>query len=94
MGNSPYRDGQRSFRKGFSTNPYTNESYRAQWAAGYAAEEKAFSSAQEEAAAEDAKWRYLPASYRAMDELEKAVGSDDAEKIKALIEAMIEEAGR
>lgn len=40
---------------------------------------------------EDDRWRYLPASYRAMDELEKDIGSESAEKVKALIEAMIQE---
>lgn len=41
--------------------------------------------------AEDEKWRYLPASYRAMDDLERAIGSEQAEKVKSLIDAMIAE---
>lgn len=42
-------------------------------------------------AKKDEEYRYLPTSYRAFDELAEVTDTYTAEKIKALIEAMIQE---
>lgn len=47
---------------------------------------------QAERSRKDAEYRYLPKSYRSMDELTEAVGRTQAELIKTLIEDMIAEA--
>jgi hypothetical protein len=44
-----------------------------------------------EEAAKNERYRHLPASYRAFDELAEVIGGYHAEKVKALIEAMIAE---
>ncbi|MEZ0212469.1 MAG: hypothetical protein ACAH27_05895 [Xanthobacteraceae bacterium] len=45
-----------------------------------------------EADAKNERYRYLPDSWRAFDDLSDVVGSEAASTVKALIEAMIAEA--
>ena len=61
------------------------------------AAKRAAREAEREAAAEAerarvAQYRYLPPTYRAMDELVAATNRDVADKIRALIDAVLEEA--
>ncbi|WP_100961028.1 hypothetical protein [Bosea sp. FBZP-16] len=91
MSNNPRREGRRSFERGYATNPYTITYNREEWQRGYEEASREFDAAQAAQAAEDERWRYMPPSCRALDDLEQAVGAIAAEKIKALVEAMLAE---
>ena len=62
---------------------------RAAKRAAWEAEDKAAAEAER---ARDARYKYLPPTYRAMDELADATNRDVADKIRALIDAVLEEA--
>jgi hypothetical protein len=94
MADSPYKRGQKDYHAGRVSPPHTYYSdwYRDEWQRGYRAAEGAQAMTDEKEGRANDLYAGLPASYRAMDELERAVGGVAAEKVKALIEAMIAEA--
>lgn len=80
-----------NYGKGLDDCPYPHEYLASAWREGWdaaAQEDNARSAAQR---ADFEKYRYMPASYRAFDKLTEAVGDDQAQLIKDLIEALIDE---
>lgn len=94
MTTSPEKQGRKDFYNGRTTPPatYYSQEYRDAWQRGHDEAKAEHDKEQDAKNAYEDQWRYLPASYRAMHELQEAVGQDTADKIKALVEAMIQEA--
>lgn len=90
---TPEKRGRHDFDRGQSSPPptYHSEEYRGAWQRGYDSAKAAFDRLQETQRAYDDERRHLPPAYRALHELQEAVGQESAEKIRALIEAMIQE---
>ncbi|MGX1786856.1 hypothetical protein ACWIGM_08980 [Bosea sp. NPDC055332] len=89
MSTEAYKRGRKDFDQGRTAPPetYWSEDWIGAWWRGHneAAEEYA------EKAEETERWRGLPASWRAMEDLEQTIGALAAEKVKVLVEAMLAE---
>lgn len=94
MATEPYKRGRKDFEQGRTAPPdtYWSEDWIEEWWRGHRAASEEFAEKADAAAEEVERWRWLPATCRAVDDLERAVGRDAAEKVKALVEAMIAEA--
>ena len=94
MATEPFKSGRKDFDRGITAPPdtYWSEDWIEAWWRGHRAASEEFAEKADVAAEEAERWRGSPASSRAMDELERAVGRGQAGVIKALIEAMIAEA--
>jgi hypothetical protein len=90
-----YELGKLAFKQGSTHNPFATPhpwaEGRVDWQRGYDDAKNEHQKSRKAVEVLD-QWRYLPASYRAMHELEQALSPPTAALVKALVEAMINEA--